>query len=533
MMFNRKRIIIAVIIAVAFIAFSTAMLYSGMDNSTEENGIKPSNEWESHWPNSVFYEIFVGAYSDSNGDGIGDINGMTEKLDYLTDLGVEGIWLMPINPSPSYHKYDVTDYYSIDPQYGTLDDFKNFLDEAHKRDIKVIMDLVVNHTSKDHPWFQEALSSPDSAKRDWYIFADEQTNLNERGEWNQQVWHGYRENKYYGLFWEGMPDLNFDNPEVREEMIKIGKYWLEDIGVDGFRLDAAKHIYKEGEGEKNIVWWQEFSEEMHKVDEDVFLVGEVWDSPSITGSYMQDGLTSTFNFDLSSKIISAVEQEKDTGIVNYLERVREYYASMDEDYIDSIFLTNHDMDRVMSQLDGDINHAKMAASILLTLPGTPFIYYGEEIGMQGKKPDEYIREPMNWYIDPKGTSQTTWISSRYNRGENATSVEAQFNDENSLYNHYKSLIHLRRSQDVLTLGEIESSSIKETGTIAYKRVYNDDSVLVIHNLTKETKTIVLSDEENKYENILFTTENSNEVIVKDKQTEINIKPYSTIILSEK
>jgi alpha-amylase len=486
----------------------------------------------SHWPNAVFYEIFVRAFYDSNGDGIGDIKGMTEKLDYLKELGVEGIWLMPINPSPSYHGYDVTDYYGIDPKYGTLEDFKTFIQEAHTRDIKVIMDLVVNHSSSEHPWFKDALSSKDSPYRDWYIWADDNTNIFERGEWNQQVWHGSGDNRYYGVFWEGMPDLNFNNPEVRKQYIDIGQFWLDEVGVDGFRLDAAKHIFSKKE-EENHAWWQEFRAAMQEVQEDVFLVGEVWAPATVVGPYLKDGLHSAFNFDLSSKIISAAQSESDTGIASSLERVRAYFLKQSEEYVDSTFITNHDMNRVMTQLRGNVDHAKMAASLLLTLPGSPFLYYGEEIGMEGEKPDEHIREPMLWYNKPKGTGQTSWIRARHNTGVDAPTVEAQLEDENSLYNHYKTMIYARRSSDILVQGGIERSRINKSGIVAFKRVLEEESLLVLHNMTGEHLSIVLQGNEVGYSIPLFSSNEETTVESTTDQVNLNLSPYSTLILEEK
>ncbi|HZG75933.1 MAG TPA: alpha-amylase family glycosyl hydrolase, partial [Paenibacillus sp.] len=182
-------------------------------------------------PSRVYYEIFVRSFYDTNGDGVGDLNGVTAKLDYLEELGVEGIWLMPVNASPSYHGYDVTDYYAIHPDYGTLDDMKALLEEAEKRGIRVLMDLVVNHTSVQHPWFVDAASGPDAAKRDWYVWADESDNVNDlSATGGGKAWHPKSGGHYLGAFWDGMPDLNFDNPEVREEMKKVGAYWL-DLGV--------------------------------------------------------------------------------------------------------------------------------------------------------------------------------------------------------------------------------------------------------------------------------------------------------------
>jgi alpha-amylase len=485
------------------------------------------------WPNAVVYEIFTRAFYDTNGDGIGDFRGIIEKLDYLAELGVEGIWLMPIHPSPSYHKYDVMDYYAVDPEYGSMEDFKKLVAEAHKRDIKIIIDLVVNHTSKQHPWFKAALADKNSPYRNWYIWADETTNTNELGEWGQKVWHSYGMDKYYGTFWEGMPDLNLDHPEVRAELIKIGKYWLEEIGVDGFRLDAAKHIYPDKEKEKNYAWWQEFRKEMEVVKPDVFLVGEVWAPASVVGPYLQDGLHSTFNFDLSEKIISSVKQEKDVGIVSNLVRVREYYKKMDERYVDSIFLTNHDMNRVMSQLDGNLEHAKVAASILFTLPGSPFIYYGEEIGMKGMKPDEYIREPFVWSNGEKEDGTTAWIAPRYSKPDQVPPLDEQINDENSLFQHYKKLIHVRRTSNILVQGEIQSARLTVSGIVSFKRVLDDQSLLVIHNLTGEEKEVVLEKDLNVYGEIFFNGDSSSKVKKQGDSIKVQLAPYSTIILDKK
>lgn len=474
------------------------------------------------YPETVFYEIFVRAFYDSDGDGIGDINGMTQQLDYLQELGIEGIWLMPINSSPSYHGYDVTDYYDINPEYGTMEDFKLFIDEAHKRDIKVLMDLVVNHSSYNHPWFQDALSSEDSKYRDWYVWADEDTDIRERGEWNQQLWHGVAPNNYMGVFWDQMPDFNFHNEEVRKEMINIGQYWLEDVGVDGFRLDAAKHIFTH-EKDENLVWWAEFRAGLEEVNPDVFLVGEVWDLPQVTGPYLEEGLHSTFNFDLSENILKATQSEKSSTLVSNLIRVLDQYEEFSETFVDSTFITNHDMNRVMSALGGNEERAKSAASLLLTLPGSPFIYYGEEIGMEGTKPDEHIREPMLWYNDTTQEGQTSWIRPRYNLGEDAPSVEQQLEDPDSLLNHYKSLIYVRRSQQALLSGDLLEANVSEKGIIAFKRSHEDDELLIVHNVSKNEITVSIEEENQR--NVYFTTTDD----YKLDGASLTIPPYSTMM----
>lgn len=459
-------------------------------------------------PSTVFYEVFVRSFADSNGDGIGDFKGLTSKLDYLndgnpdtdTDLGIGGIWLMPINPSPSYHGYDVTDYRNINPEYGTLDDFRTFMEEAHKRGIKVIMDLVVNHTSKEHPWFTESAADPSSPYRDWYIWAEDsgRATSGSSAAGSGNPWHSLRGDHYLGIFWEGMPDLNFDNPEVRKEMIETGKFWLEQ-GLDGFRLDAAKHIYEDLQTDKsqettnkNVAWWQEFRSGLNETKPDVYLVGEVWDpSAALISSYLDGALDSGFNFSLAETILSSVKNEKDANIPFTLERTYKLYSEKSSGtFVDATFLTNHDQNRVMTQLEGDVPHAKMAASLLLTLPGNPFIYYGEEIGMFGAKPDELIREPMRWTQDDS-EGQTTWEAAENNAGKKGLSVSEQTGNSDSLLSHYRKLIRMRNGIPALKDGAIQEYATDQPGITAYVRVTEDQAVLVAHNLTGSELTFTL------------------------------------------
>lgn len=459
-------------------------------------------------PSTVFYEVFVRSFADSNGDGIGDFKGLTGKLDYLndgnpntdTDLGIGGIWLMPINPSPSYHGYDVTDYRNINPDYGTLDDFRTFLDEAHQRGIKVIMDLVVNHTSKEHPWFTQSATDKNSPYRDWYVWAEDSgratSGTSAAGSGNP--WHSLRGDHYLGIFWDGMPDLNFDNPEVRKEMTETGQFWLEQ-GVDGFRLDAAKHIYEDlqtdksqGTTDKNVAWWQEFRSGLNEVNPDAYLVGEVWDpSAALIASYLDGALDSGFNFSLAETILSSVKNEKDANIPFTLERSYKLYGEKSGGkFVDATFLTNHDQNRVMTQLEGDLPHAKMAASLLLTLPGNPFIYYGEEIGMFGAKPDELIREPMRWTQDDS-EGQTTWETAENNAGKQGLSVSEQTGAPDSLLSHYRKLIRMRNAIPALKDGAIQEYATDQPGVTAYVRLTEDQAVLVAHNLTGSPLTVTL------------------------------------------
>lgn len=513
---------------------AASLLISGCANETSSLDIENAKllSSESH---GVFYEIFVRSYADSDGDGIGDLKGATAKLDYLKDLGIEGIWLMPINPSPSYHGYDVTNYRDINPEYGTLEEMKTFVKEAHERGITVIIDLVINHTSQDHAWFKKALAG-DLQYKDYYVWSHEDTNISARGEWGQEVWHKAGDNEYYeGVFWEGMPDLNFDNPDVRNEMIDIGKFWLGEIGVDGFRLDAAKHIYSkessEIDEENDHKWWREFRAEMEKVKPNVVLVGEVWDSATVVAPYLNDGLTSAFNFDLSSHILESVRSESDTGIVSSLTRIRDYFNNVSNGkYIDSTFITNHDMNRVMSELNGNIDQGKMAASLLLTLPGNPFIYYGEETGLFGTKPDEEIREPFLWTRDENAAEQTKWEPLKHNQDFETRSVEAQLEDRNSLLNHYKNMIHVRRSDKVLIEGEIKTSLTQEEGVLIFKRTADESSMLVIHNLSGEEKEFTLSEKESEYTEVYYKTNHKAKAGKDGEKVQIKLPSYSSIIL---
>ena len=331
------------------------------------------------WEHAVFYEIFVRSFYDSNGDGIGDFNGIIEKLDYLndgdpattTDLGINAIWLMPIFPSPSYHGYDVTDYLSVNPQYGTMEDFSRLLGEAHKRGIHVIIDFVINHSSIEHPWFVDAVN-PESKYHDWYIWSE--TDPGYLGPWGQKVWHQAANGLYYyGIFWEGMPDLNYTNPEVTSQIESAADYWVNTIGVDGFRVDGAKHLIEEGTIQANSnatpAWFTKFMALYKGWNPSVMSVGEVWDPSKITTSYLKSqSFDMVFDFDLASALISNVRNASPRSLSGSITTETSLYNGDGM----GTFLANHDMDRVLSQFGDDVNNAKHAATIFLTIPGTPF-----------------------------------------------------------------------------------------------------------------------------------------------------------------
>ncbi|WP_420629377.1 alpha-amylase family glycosyl hydrolase [Candidatus Leptofilum sp.] len=442
------------------------------------------------WNDLVFYEIFVRSFYDSDGDGVGDLNGVIEKLDYLNDgdptttddLGVTGIWLMPITVSPSYHGYDVTDYFQVDPEYGTNEDFLRLMDEAHARGIRVIVDLVLNHTSISHPWFIES-QDPDSEKRDWYIWAEE--NPEYRGPDGQVVWHSGDSGYYYGVFWSGMPDLNYENPNVTFEMFDAARFWLEEMNVDGFRLDAIKHMIEEGEGQQNTPstheWLQEFYQFYKAVNPDALTVGEAWTGTQQVVEYTGDEVDIAFQFFLAEDILNTAR----VGLGQiYRDTLVEVYDSFPANQY-ATFITNHDQNRIMSQLDEDEGQARVAAAILLTSPGVPFIYYGEEIGMTGVKPDEDIRLPMQWASNGPNvgfTEGTPWRPAAADFP--VRSVDRQTDDPDSLLSLYRDLVHLRNAHEALRVGDWTPVEAGSPRLLTFLRQTENETVLVIINANR-------------------------------------------------
>lgn len=494
----------------------------------------------------VHYEIFVRSFADSNHDGIGDLNGVTGKLDYLQDLGVSAIWLMPVSPSPSTHKYDVTDYYGIDPEYGTMADFKRLIAEAHRRDIAVIIDLVLHHTSIRHPWFQESAKGPDNPYRHYYkwLHPDEikarklatRDITADSGERNP--WHSVRgaasSEQYYGMFWSGMPDLNFDYPPLREEIFSIARYWLTDIGVDGFRLDAARHLYRESEEPKNHQFWAEFGRVVESANRSdgpsgAYTVGEVWTRPERIAPYFR-GLKANFNFDLGLMIEAVVRQEDDSeDLVQFLAYVQGAFGNVNPKFIDALILSNHDQNRIGSLLKGNVNHLKTAANLLLTLPGLPYLYYGEEIGMLGMKPDENIREPFLWDIRAHDQQRAYWRRGKYSTSQTVRPLAEQQRNPDSLFTHYKRLIQFRNNHPVLNdnLSRLEQTGIRQTGLVAFiRRNELGNRVLVVHNLTKAPIEVVFSPDESWCRCIVFATAPGSSFI----NERVTVPGYSCVVV---
>ena len=499
-----------------------------------------------NWPYGVKYEIFVMSFADGDGDGKGDFKGLTARLDEIKDLGVNGLWLMPIMPSDTYHKYHVIDYKNIDPDYGTLDDFKKFIAEAHNRDIKVITDFVINHTGNKHPWFLDAQKNKNSPYRDFYVWANKDSVQNQiykkikaLDSDNIRKWHPVDGDSiaehYYGYFNGLCPDLNLDNPEVKEQIIDIARFWLEELKVDGFRLDAAKHIFPDERAADNHAFWIWFKNEMEKIKPDVYLVGEVWSDAKEVAPYLQ-GLPSLFNFDLGYAITDVAKAGVDTmGLVQRYKDIRDFYKSITKDYLDATFIKNHDQTRLLTELGGDPNKAKMAAALLLTMPGTPYLYYGEEIGMLGNKlstykdqfgPDAFVREPYVWDKGTDDEMQTSWETARYSTDKTVVPYRQQLNDPGSLLNFYRELIHFRNEHPALTYGDIDHAGTHIEEVVSFVRSHENEELLVLHNVSDVEVTIKPEDKE-RFKKIIFDTAGG-KVALEDG--EMRLPAYTTVIL---
>jgi glycosidase len=455
--------------------------------AAQDVSASPAHGWKR---GAVCYEIFVRSFYDSDGDGVGDVNGLIQKLDYINDgdpgsrrdLGARCIWLMPVAQSPSYHGYDVTDYYRVERDYGANDDFKRLVVEAHRRGIRVLVDLVLNHASSEHPYFKDALLNRGSPYRDWFVWSA--TDPGTRGPWGQQVWHRApaREEYYYGIFWSGMPDLNYETGAVRAEAREVARFWLEEIGVDGFRLDAIPYLVEEDGRLKGTLgthqFLREFAAYIRSTAPDAFTIGEVWDSTGAMLAYYPDQLDAYFAFEVSDAVLEALRTGSAQPLLPPVLRLQRELPSDRW----SPFLRNHDQTRTLTELGGNVARAKLAATILLTLPGLPFVYYGEEIGMTGSKPDPRLRTPMQWSRGPGAGFTDGQVWEPLQPDSLTANVEVQEVDPNSLLNSYRRLIHLRAEHPALGTGELLPLAASTDAVAAYLRREGDCVVLAVVNL---------------------------------------------------
>jgi glycosidase len=456
-------------------------------------GLPQGTDGFAWWNDTIFYEIFVRSFYDSDADGIGDFNGIIEKLDYLndgdpntdTDLGITGIWLMPIQTAASYHGYDTTDYFNVSPDYGTMEDFKRLLQECHKRGIRIIIDMVYNHSSNQHPWFVESRDQPQSDKRDWYVWSD--TDPGYAGPWGEKVWYQTVTGFYYAIFWIGQPDLNFTNQAVTDEILNVSRFWLEDVGVDGFRLDAVRYLVEDGKDQQDtpatLEWWKNFYSFYKAINPDAYTVGEVYASNYVAEDYInKTNFDQVFSFDLASQILKNVDRR---NAINLNAAINSSFQQFPLGTYAS-FLSNHDQERVMSFYSGDQIKAKLAASILFTIPGSPFVYYGEEIGMTGQKPDEKIRTPMLWSSEKYAGFSTVLPWEPVNSNYTEFNVELESSDPNSMLSHYQNLIQLRNDHSALRIGDFYTVRSDNFSILSYLRVSQEESLLVMVNLSEES-----------------------------------------------
>ncbi len=464
-----------------------AFTASSVGAVTQQTPVSTVADWKD---GAVCYEIFVRSFYDSDGDGVGDLTGLIQKLDYINDgdpettrdLGARCVWLMPINPATSYHGYDVTDYYRVDSRYGSNADFRRLVAQAHRRGIRVLIDMVLNHTSNEHPFFKHALLHPHSPYRDWYRWSDR---LGPPNEWGANNWRRApdRDEYYYGFFWHTMPDLNWETAAVRQEMMRVATFWLQEMGADGLRLDAVRHLMEDDDGRSTNVprthdMLREYGAHIRTVDPEAFTIGEVFDSTGALLAYYPDQLDAYFAFDVSEAILHAVRAGSSTRLIEAVLRLQ---RTVSNDRW-SPFLRNHDQTRTVTWLEGDFKRAELAATLLMTLPGVPFVYYGEEIGMTGDKPDPRLRTPMHWSLDPAAGFSEGLPWEPLQPDSFTANVAVMDADESSLLNHYRRLIRLRGDHPALGTAELIPLDVGTPAVAAYLRRKDDRVALVVANL---------------------------------------------------
>lgn len=440
---------------------------------------------------SIIYEIFVRSFHDSNGDGIGDIQGIIEKLDYIEALGVDTIWLMPIHPSPSVHGYDVTDYYLVNPDYGSMEDLQELVSEAHKRDMKIILDFVSSHLSNQHPIFKDAYGNPESRYSDWFLWNNDA----------QTSYAGFANNRE-------MPRFNHHNPEVVSYLKDVALFWLDlngdgdyTDGIDGFRIDNATFPPKS--------FFVELRKTVKSANPEAVLIGEVWvETAAIMNRYFEDQFDALFDFPLYHVLQGSHDRNGD-GILAGRGFPLLISTTLDdqenrfpEEGIPIRFLSNHDTNRIANEVSSDPERLRLAVALLASLPDPFMIYYGEEIGMPGQKGnapywDNYRREPMDWYGQEIGDGKTTWFmpDDRWNQTLDGVSVEEQENDPNSLLNFYRKVIDLRKEVAALRDGEYQvlNLGVGGPGPWGILRSFQGEQLVALYNFSDEERTATIDE----------------------------------------
>ena len=479
-----------------------------------------------------FYEIFVRSFKDSDGNGIGDLNGIIQKLDYLkpssgasasNSLGINGIWLMPICPSPSYHKYDITDYMTIDPSYGTMEDFENLVQKCHERKITLIIDMVLNHTSKKHEWFEMFSANLRDIKNnkeprydekyiDYYTHytAEELVELGatyiNKGSYEYYSLKGatfrpvsLTDYYYECSFSDDMPELNFKSEHVWKEVEKICDFWIGK-GVDGFRFDAVLYFDYNNTAE-NVKIMKRIVNYCRSKNPDFYTVGEAWTSSPIVRNYFNSGFDSFFNFTFANTNGLISKTVKSQNGKDFAKKVQNWNNQLNlvsaTDAIDAPFVSNHDMYRSSSYFM-TLGQKKIAASLYQMMPGNTFIYYGEEIGLKGTSTDSSKKDPtarmaMKWSASDDGSSMTPpeGHDPAINQSE-IKGVAEQFQDENSLLNHYRLLLKLKNQNPQIARGTVTACDFGKDSICAYTCIYGGVAVMVVHNLDLEEASFDLS-----------------------------------------
>ena len=500
--------------------------------------LQEDNLW---YKDAVIYQLHVRTFCDSNGDGIGDFVGLTQRLDYLQELGINTIWLLPFYPSPLRDDgYDIADYTTVHPSYGTLDDFKAFLNAAHNRGLRVIIEMVMNHTSDQHPWFQEARSSRDNPKRDWYVWSDTDTKYKgvriifidtEMSNW---TWDPISKSYYWHRFFSHQPDLNFDNPEVFEAMWEVMKFWL-DMGVDGFRLDAVPYLVeREGTSCENLPETHAIIKEIRKRLDQFYpgrmLLAEANQWPADVRAYFGDGdeFHTAFHFPLMPRMFMAVKLEDRKPIIEILEQTPpipencqwciflrnhdeltlEMVTDIERDYMYDEYATDKTMRinlgirrRLAPMMENDRRRIELLNGLLMSMPGTPIIYYGDEIGMGDNiylGDRNGVRTPMQWnggmnagfsFADPERLYSPLISNSVY--GYQVVNVDSQRRFSHSLLSWMKALIKTRNSYRVFSRGTMEFFRPSNHRVLAYIRELGNEKILVVNNLASSAQAVEL------------------------------------------
>lgn len=487
-----------------------------------------------------YYEIFVRSFNDTNGDGIGDLKGVTAKLDYIKEMGYNGIWLMPITKGNSYHGYDVVDYYDVEPNYGTLADYDELIAKAHEKGIKVIIDLVLNHSSDQNPWFKSAIKyiqdngQPGGQYGDYYNYAD-------------QPYAGYSgiQNSFYyyeARFPGGMPDLNLDSQNVRNEIKNIMKFWL-DRGSDGFRLDAVTYYYTDHE-DKNIEFLSWLNTEAKKINPNAYIVGEAWinDNMSIK-EYYKSGIDSFFIFPLATgegminQCLNMISQKNGKTLGEHLNTLKRVYGT----YVMAPFLANHDTSRV-ANFGVTAEKTCMEYGLLSLMTGNTFTYYGDEIGMLGAKKDnrdEPIRLPILWSEKDKDgyCTYSPGNASPTDRTYSFGSVASQKADNNSILNYYKYANYIRNKNPEIARGETvvlqEGYTSESLNICVFQRLYGGKKITIVVNLDPDfTREVVLDKSALGYQSMTdyLCVNYDDEAKLDDSTNTLTIPAYSYVIL---